>query len=207
MPRDAAQPAIDRHALALVADAATEQALVRAIQQGDVEAFRTLHERYAVELLRFAHSYLRSRDDAEEIVQDLFLWIWEHRHEWNAPGGVRPYLFKATRNRAHGWLRKRRTQELFSMRVSQGHDSAASTPASPPDPLMATTAGELDAVLSETVAALPPRCREVFLLVRECGLPHGEVAALLDISPKTVEVHMNRALGALRRRVAEWRGG
>ena len=97
---DPGQEAVDFRMLQRAQSAASERALVAAVQQGDVEAFRVLHEQYVVDLLDFAFTYLRSRDDAEEVVQDLFLWIWDHRHEWNAPGGVRSYLFKSVRNRA-----------------------------------------------------------------------------------------------------------
>ena len=88
-----------------------------------------------------------------------------------------------------------------------GHDTvpAGAGPAPPNDPAALTTARELNTVLADAIARLPPRCREVFLLVREQRLSYAEVAELLKITPKTVEIHMNHALGALRRRLAEWR--
>jgi RNA polymerase sigma-70 factor (family 1) len=207
MPRpDAAHRAVDHHALPLAAGAGGERALVAAVQGGDLQAFRTLHAHFVTELLDFAFSYLRSREDAEEVVQDLFLWIWEHRHEWDAPRELRAYLFKSIRNRAINRLRQAKLQARFVERVGQGAVRSASEAAASPDALAAVTAGELDAILAETIATLPPRCHEVYLLVRERGLAYAEVAALLGIAPKTVEVHINHALGILRRRVAEWRG-
>lgn len=186
-------------------DGAGERALVAGIQQGDLDAFRMLHGRFVVDLLDFAHSYLRSRYDAEEVVQDLFLWIWEHRHEWTAPGGLRSYLFKAVRNRAINRLRQARVQATYAERVGQRTRLPEESRAVPDDALAKVTAGELAAVLADAVGTLPPRCREVFILIRERGLTYAEVAGLLGISPKTVEIHMNHALGVLRRRVAEWR--
>lgn len=190
------------------AEAVASRALVSAVQQGDLDAFRALHGHYVVDLLDFAFSYLRSRDDAEEVVQDLFLWIWEHRHEWSAPGGVRAYLFKATRNRAINRLRQFRVQARFAERVGQEEAGLPRDlrPATAADPLADLTAAELDAVIRHAVDALPSRRREVFRLVREQHLSYAEVAELLGISPKTVEIHMNHALGALRSRIAEWRG-
>lgn len=206
LPPDAGQRAVDRRALLLAAGAAGERALVAAVQEGDLEAFQALHGHFVVELLDFAFSYLRSREDAEEVVQDLFLWVWEHRHEWDTPGGLRAYLFKSIRNRAINRLRQAKVQTRFVERVGQGILRPASQAATSPDALATVTAGELDAILAEAIAALPPRCREVFVLVRERGLAYAEVAALLGIAPKTVEIHINHALGILRHRVAEWRG-
>ena len=203
---DSSPEAVDYRALMRGRGPAAERALVAAVQQGDVDAFRTLHEHYIVDLLDFTYTYLRSRDDAEEVVQDLFLWIWEHRHEWSAPGSVRAYLFKAVRNRAINRLRQRRVQARFAERVAQANDPKGLDPPVASDPLADVTAEELDAVIARAVEALPPRSREVFLLVRERHLSHADVAELLGISPKTVENHMTSALGALRTQVAEWRG-
>lgn len=180
--------------------------LVARVQVGDADALRVLHARYVVDLLDFAYTYLRSRADAEEVVQDLFLWIWEHRHEWTAPGGLRSYLFKAIRNRAINRLRQHRVQARFQQRMSQHATPPTLRPATPPDPLAGATAEELRTVLANAIATLPDRCREVFLLVRERQLSYAEVASLLGIAPKTVEIHVNHALGVLRKRVAEWRG-
>ncbi len=196
-----------RRAAPLASPAIDDATLVARVQVGDLEAFRLLHHGFAVDLLDFAFTYLRSREDAEEVVQDLFAWIWEHRHEWDAPGGLRAYLFRAIRNRAISYLRHRRVQARFQERMEALDTPRPNLgPAPATDALASVTAGELGAVLSATLTTLPPRCREVFLLVRERGLSYAEVAVLLGIAPKTVEIHMSHALGVLRRRVAEWRG-
>jgi RNA polymerase sigma-70 factor (ECF subfamily) len=178
-----------------------EGPLVAAVQQGDVEAFRTFHRHFAVDLLEFTHSYLRSRHDAEEVVQELFLWIWEHRHEWEPRGSLRAYLFKAARNRSLNRIGERHVQERFRERLAQ----VPRHPAQSEDPLSRTTTRELARVLADAIEQLPPRCREVFRLVREQRLSYAQTAILIGISAKTVEMHMNRALAVLRRRAADWR--
>ena len=203
---DSGPEAVDSRAFPGPTNPAAERALVAAVQQGDVDAFRTIHQHYVVDLLDFAYTYLRSREDAEEAVQDLFLWIWEHRHEWNVPGGVRAYLFKAVRNRSINRLRQQRVQARFAERVGRPDSPQRVEALAAHDPLTALTADELDTVLTRAIEGLSPRGREVFLLIRERRLSYAQVAELLGISPKTVENHMTAVLGILRARVAEWRG-
>ena len=202
---DPAQNTLGSLAAARALEAAAERTLVAAVQEGDLDAFRELHGRHLVDLLDFAFTYLRSREDAEEVVQDLFLWIWERRHEWAPLGGVRAYLFAATRNRAISRLRQRRVQTRFAERLGWGDLSRSPVQTATGDALGELTAGELERVLARCLEALPPRPQEVFRLIRERNLSYADVAKLLGISPKTVEIHMSHALGALRRAVEEWR--
>ncbi len=157
---------------------------------------------YAETLCSFVSGYVRSRDEAQELVQDLFLWIWEHRYEWEVPGSLRNYLFKSARNRAISWLRHGQIEQSFVARALRAPDAARGAPEQADQRLVAR---ELAAAISLAIAELPERCQEVFRLNRQQGLSYAEIAALLDLSIKTVEVHMGRALAALREHLAEWR--
>ena len=77
-------------------------------------------------------------------------------------------------------------------------------PASTAEPQQTVEVAELAAAVEQAVAGMPVRCREVFTLIRDQGLTYAAAAAILQISPKTVETHMGRALRLLRRRLAPW---
>jgi RNA polymerase sigma-70 factor (ECF subfamily) len=169
---------------------------VERIRSGDVSAFEALFHAYHAPLCRFAYSYVGAKDLAEEIVQEAFLFVWERRRTWDVRTSAKNYLFTSVRNAAVSYLRHERvvrrreaeTAELFA-RPSASADSEART-------------AELMAAVQRAVGRLPERCRLIFTLHREQGLTYQEIAQVLEISPKTVEVQMGRALKALRTALA-----
>ena len=184
-----------------------EQDWVVRVRRGDAAALEEMFSAYGARLCAFAYRWTRSPETAEEIVQDVFLAIWRNRAEWSlGPGMLKPYLFRATRNRVTNDLRRLRVAERFTARAAhEEFDTAIARPAAMPDEDLRQA--ELRRSVNEAVAALPDRCREIFLLNREQGLTYTEIAALLGVTAKTVEYHMARAFVALRARLAEWNIG
>ncbi len=176
----------------------TDRLLFERIRTGDASAFETLVRTHSASLVTFANAYVDSRAVAEELVQDLFCWLWDHRFETPVPRSVRAYLFGSLRNRALNHLRHQRVSIEFEAAVARGRRIEA--PAADADLL----ASDLADALRRTVREMPVRCREVFTLVRDEHLAYAEVAEVLGISPKTVEIHMSRALALLRARLAPW---
>lgn len=180
---------------------ADESRLIALLRSGDADAFERVYRAYVVVLCRLAHSYVRSRDTAEDIVQDLFTWLWANRHGFHPEHGLRAYLFGAVRNRALNALRNEATALRAS--VTQA-PSVTGTSGAADAELMAS---DLETAIQAAVEGMPPRCREVFVLLRTQALTYTEVAVILGISPKTVEVHMSRALAILRARLGPWLSG
>jgi RNA polymerase sigma-70 factor (ECF subfamily) len=178
--------------------------LVSRIRSGDIAAFETLYEQSAPGLLGFAYAQLRSRELAEEFVQELFLNLWRHRQKWVLTRSLTAYLFGALRNRIASY--RRTTAALHELR--QTTDDAALVLHEIPG-LERTDdrvrEDDLLRALDRAVAALPPRCRETFLLVRQQRLSYAETAAIMGISVKAVEMNMVRAFAALREQLADWR--
>jgi RNA polymerase sigma-70 factor (ECF subfamily) len=176
---------------------------VARIRESDHAAFEALVRHYSDRLCAFVYRTTRDVGATEELVQDLFLWIWRHRHEWEVRGGLTTYLYRSARNRAVSYLRRegleRRWQEKM---VSAGLHAFEPTPASQSDE--EANASELSAAIDGAIDALPNRCRQVFTLNREHHLSYRQIAETLGISVKTVEVHMGRALAALRRHLTDW---
>jgi RNA polymerase sigma-19 factor, ECF subfamily len=170
------------------------------LRTGDEGAFEAMFRAYAASLCDFAFSYVRTRETAEEIVQDLFCWIWEQRFTLEMPHGVRAWLFTAVRNRSLNALRNRKTELLMYDRVQR--DARVSTPAVAADAEL--SARDLSNAAARVVAAMPERSREAFTLIRQQHLSYAEAGQVMGVSPKTVEIHMTRAMATLRAGLAAW---
>ena len=170
---------------------------VARIRAGDEAAFEAMFRAYYDPLCRYVAAYLGSRDAAEDAVQGVFARIWEDRAHW-AVGDVRHYLYVAVRRRAISQIRRtavrRRAAPLLILEESVGATRA------PADAEF--EAEELWRRLERALAALPPRTRAAFVLSRREGLSYREVALRMTISPKTVGVHIGRALAVLRKAMA-----
>ena len=175
---------------------AMERAWIEGIVAGDESAFEALFRCYNRELFRFALKMTGSPDDAEDVVQAVFVAVWQNRASWVIRSGLRVYLFAAVRNRIlqdirNGQVRRRLEPDVLTF--STGYPSA---PFRSPDQMVQQA--DFAAALAQAVAALPPRCREAFVLTREHGMTYAEAAATMGISPHTVMVQIGRALAALR---------
>ena len=179
------------------AHADEDHGLAERIRAGDAAAFETLFNRYYGRLHAFARTYVRSAEVAEDLATDVFVRVWERRAEWELRGTPRAYLYAAVRNESLAWLRRQRM-------LDRAHASALRDDRSPgmgAAPLAGDAqleARELAEAIDRGVDALPERTREAFVLHRRHGLTYAEVAAAMDISPRTVEVHIGRAFRALR---------
>jgi RNA polymerase sigma-19 factor, ECF subfamily len=176
---------------------------VDAIRAGNYGAFDMLFRDHADPLVAYVAHILGSPEEAEEVVHDLFLWLWKHRADWSVPGTIRTYLYRAARNRAVSHLRHRKVEWLFGKRRAKW----AGLTLESVDAISTgrIEADELSARIDRGIRALPERCRHVFLLNRQHHLTYSEIAQVLHLSPKTVERHMGRALAGMREALADWR--
>ena len=169
---------------------AGDDALLAQIRSGDSQAFEQLFRRYAEPLYDCAYGYVGSRDVAQEVVQQLFVTLWERRRVWQVSGTVVTYLYRAVRNGSLNALRDDRRRVPLKERVCEA-----------PGIEQELEAADLARAVARIVTRLPERCREVFRLNRYHHLTYAEVAQVLNLSVKTVELHMARALRELRARV------
>jgi RNA polymerase sigma-70 factor (ECF subfamily) len=177
-------------------------ALVARVRAGDEQAFARIFDEYYARLVAFARASLQTRDVAEEMVQDVFVHVWARRESLVIERSLTAYLFRAVRNRVSNERRALRLETAYSEQIVReiGGDGAA--PARTDDRL---GEAELEQALAAALARLPDRPRQVFLLNRREHLAYAEIADVLGIAVKTVEMHMARALAALRESLADWR--
>lgn len=174
-------------------------ALVERIRAGDQSAFEGLFHQYHAPLCGFAYRYVEAPDVAEEIVQEVFLFVWERRETWDIRESVKTYLFAAVRNAAVSYLR----HEHVVRRHEADSLEFVSPEAAKADELVASN--EIAVAVQKAVRQLPDRCQLVFTLHREQGLTYAEIGGVMGISQKTVEVQMGRALKGLRKALAGFR--
>ena len=171
-----------------------DRAWVESIRTGDVPAFERLFRTYYDRLCRSVAAYVGDRDATEDVVQAVFARIWEDRAHWMARD-LEHYLFAAVRRRAISVLRHASVSLRTAPLLALDHAARAGVGGADEE----FEAWELRRRLERAIAALPPRTREAFVLSRSEGLSYDEVALRMRISPKTVGVHVSRALAALRR--------
>jgi RNA polymerase sigma-70 factor, ECF subfamily len=173
-----------------------EQSLVERIRLGDAGAFDALFRSFYGQLCTFAFRYVRSNEDAEDVVQDVFAAIWQRRSAWNVEGNVRAYLFGAVRNRA---LRRSEQLARHEKRSVLSFDVVLEAGGAPVDRQIEDE--EVEANVRAAMATLPDRSREVVVLRWQHQMTYPEIARTMGISVKGVENQLARATKKLRERL------
>jgi RNA polymerase sigma-70 factor, ECF subfamily len=169
-----------------------------AIAQGNESAFDNLFRQWYAPLVRYAASMTDGDiDEAEDLVQQVFVKLWEQRAELSVQFSVKAYLYKMVHNRALNRIRQQHTRERYTNHQTR---SMADAHENAPD----TSDTELHSRYREALNGLPPQCRQVFELSRFEELKYREIADQLGISIKTVETQMGKALRILRHELAEY---
>ncbi len=152
------------------------------------ELFVLLHGR----LKQFAYSILKSHEEAEELVSDLFIRVWEKRDQLTVIESPLLYFYTTAKNLAYNRINKQKRQQQPPPEEWLVHLNSVNFD---PEQLMMTE--EMMRQIRQAINNLPPRCRIIFKLVKEDGLRYREVAELLQLSVKTVEAQMAIALRRL----------
>jgi len=167
-----------------------DAALVKSLSKGNILAFNTLFKRYSNRLYRFAHGYLKSDAEAEEIVQEVFTKVWENRSQLKHELSFKSYLFTIAFNVIRKHFRaKAYLSEYFRNEVLDDLDLRTTQD---------INYNSLKSYLSKIVDSLPERRREIFIKSRFEGLSIEEIAREFDISHKTVENQITTALKYIR---------
>jgi RNA polymerase sigma-70 factor (ECF subfamily) len=177
-----------------------ELALVEQLRAGSPAAFRAVWDRDHTRLAAFAYRYLASQDAAADVVQDVFVALWERHAQIELRGSLAAYLYGMVRYIAMDARKHERVAQRYEARVAAAY---AAAPAVARNLGMDTLDVEaLQQTLARVVAALPPRTREIFVMSREDGLAPGAIASVLRISPQVVYNQLSRALRALHEALA-----
>jgi RNA polymerase sigma-70 factor (ECF subfamily) len=166
--------------------------LARQIKLSNADAFKAVFELFQEGIFKFAHYKLGNVAAAEDIVQDVFIKLWENRHQIKEERSLKSYLYTIANNLALNYIRHTKV----AMKFQQAQVEEVSTDESPQALLEKK---EFHDRLLECVAALPEKPRLVFMMSRMEDLSYQEIAERLGISVKTVESHIGHALKTLRK--------
>lgn len=163
--------------------------LLKLIKRGDQIAFQHLFYEYVDSLERFIMYYIHDREKAQELVLDIFTYVWEHRETLEIRLTMKAYLFQSAKNKAFTYIRDKKTSfyiEDMSFSDAGKNDDYQ------------VELDELNRLIQEAVTLLPTKCKEIFKKSREENLTNKEIANSLNISEKTVEGQITIALKKIK---------
>ena len=168
--------------------------IVKRFMQGDKYAFDLIFNSYHSKIYGFVYKHLKIKEDSKEIVQEVFVKLWEHRQKIHDLSLFNSYIFSIAYNTTISYLREKIKVEKYvgyvkSLQANYKEDKIV-------DRMIYT---ELKKEIESLINNLPSRQKEVYILSRKYHLSYKEISDKLKISVKTVEIHMSRALSYLRR--------
>ncbi|MFA5326496.1 MAG: RNA polymerase sigma-70 factor [Prolixibacteraceae bacterium] len=169
------------------------QELLTRLKNGDILAFDRVYELYSHKLFSFVFKILKNEAEADDIVQEVFVKIWESRDKLGDYRLLNSYIFTIAYNNSINLIRKRINNNKYLEQLKNS-SIVQYSPAS----ISEIEFNELNKQVENLIANLPDRQKQVYLLHREKGLTYPEIAEKLGISKNTVENHMVKALKYLR---------
>jgi RNA polymerase sigma-70 factor (ECF subfamily) len=170
----------------------SDEKLFELFKQGDTHAYKIIYDRFTPVLYTHGYKFLRDHDEVKDVIQDLFMSIWNKRNEIQLSSSLSAYLYSAAKNRildriAYNDVRSRYEASLQGF-IDQGHWATDQK----------VRENELQLLIEQEIKALPAKMREVFELSRRDHLSYKQIAEQLDISDKTVKKHVSTAIKVLR---------
>ena len=175
----------------------TDQKLVKTLKKGDVFAFNELFHKYSQKVYNFSIKHLENEEDVKDLVQEIFMKIWDKRKEIDANKSFNGFLFTITLNLIRNYFRKKvKDRKLVNKWLEETEPYSDSTK-------LSIEFRSLEKVVNTIVEQLPPKRRMVFRLSRNEGISNDDIARRMNIQKKTIENHLNLALRYLRERLQE----
>jgi RNA polymerase sigma-70 factor (family 1) len=176
----------------------TDTQLVDNIRQGDIKSFELLFNQYAQHLVRYATTIVKDTDEAEDIVQQLFVGVWAKKEVLEVNTSIKSYLYKSVYNSSLNKIKQQTVKESYAEYFNYVSDG--------------TTAGaaveierkETDSAIQQAIEELPEQCRIIFKMSRFEQLKYQQIADQMGLSVKTVENQMGKALKHMRVRLKDY---
>lgn len=173
-------------------DNSIDMELLRRIRREDNSAFSLLFAKYYNDLILYCISFIENRAEAEDIIQNVFLKLWDERSSVYIDKSVKQYLLRAARNDCFDVIRHRKIKETYSAYICQR------AKASNWDSENYIFRSECEGLVVDALNKMDPKAREAFCLNRFEKLKYREIAVMLNVSVRTVEVRISKALRFLK---------
>lgn len=168
---------------------------LQSLKSGDIKAFENMFKHYYPLLVVFAIKYVADRDIARELVQDFFARLYEKRQGLTIETSLRSYLYRSVHNSCINYINQRSLHDRHLKKLELEKDIYED-----PDKVFQTT--ELQQKINDVVDQLPSQCKKIFRMNRYEGLKNEEIAETLNLSRRTVETQISKALKILRSRLS-----
>jgi len=172
-----------------------DQELCALLKEGNEKAFAEIFNHYQALLFDFAYKRIRDKDEAKDIVQEIFVRLWNNRAELQIKTNLRSYLYRCVLNSVLNILNRQVIREEYVYSLQQMINECTQQAD------YHIREADMEKLIKAEIAALPPKMREVFEMRKKEYLSNKEIAFKLGISEQTVETHMKRALRVLRMRL------
>jgi RNA polymerase sigma-70 factor (family 1) len=176
----------------------TDIELINGLHNSNEQAFESLFRMYYDRLCNYANTIVKDTDEAEEMVQQTFLIVWENRENLAIHTSVKSYLYRAVHNSCLNKLKhnkvRQKHDEHYKLQTENVFENGAQE----------LLGNELEKQINDAINTLPPQCKTVFVLSRFENLTYAEIAEQLGISIKTVDKHMVKALKIMRSHLKDY---
>lgn len=170
--------------------------IINALKNGDAKAYTFLVNNYHHKLCVYAFSLTNDNDLSEDIVQNVFMAIWNKKHKLKEDFVIKSYLYKSVYNEFIDQYRKEKTLLVLEKKYFDALSSIVEDEDE-------NSLEKLIKLVKQEIKNLPPKCKQTFLLSKQDGLTNIEIAEYLNISIKSVEAHITKAFFLLRKTVGE----
>lgn len=169
-----------------------EKDLIVRLKYGDQTAFELLFHFYYPGLVMFSTQFTTDRNEAEEIVQDFFVRFWQRHDQISLTDSLKSFFFLSVKNSSLNFLKHKKVEEKYIRKMTEMADRHLAY-----DPDLYVDS-ELQEKVKQAIDLLPEKCREVFVMSRLRGMRNDDIATELNISKRTVETQISKALKVLR---------
>jgi len=182
-----------------------EKKVLQNLKNGDTNAFESVFKFLYEPLVHFADEYISDLESARNIVQNIFMRLWEKHTLVDPDSNLKSYLYMATRNACLSHMRHLRVETAYFEKSLRSIDNLQlNYDALEELNIDQIDFSQLEKLIRETIDSLPERCREVFIMSRYDEMKNKEIALKLDITVKAVEANITRALAKLRENTKDY---
>jgi RNA polymerase sigma-70 factor (ECF subfamily) len=174
-----------------------EESYIKALCKGDQKAFEILFLKYQPKLVFFLHGFIKDKEQARDMAQDIFLSIWNNKEKLDEVKSFKAYIYKMAKNTICNYYDHIIVNEKFvadQLTHSSETEDAEET----------IFANQLQDMIDATVSQMPPQRKQIFIMSRVEGMSNAEIAEKLNINKRTVENHLTAALADIRKTIKTW---
>ena len=183
----------------------TEKEIFQLLCEGDEHSIKLIFDKYYEGLCLYSESIIKDHQAAEEIVEDIFLYLWINLKKTPINSSVKNYLYRSAHNNSLKYIIKQKKEKrLFNFTDYNLEDKEILHPISPNYPISNLILKELEEKAEKVLDILPKQCKEIYFLNRFENLSYTEIAAKLNITVGTVKTQMSRAFQKFRKELKDF---